>query len=116
MNPLQLFIPTRLKRYLQARNEPNRKALREIKRLGFSPAEVRRALISINGVNVSALKDGKPISIGTLHNTINGKRDNPEAKEIIAEALGLKVRELFPKGNGKDGLTQSRKGAKRVTA
>jgi len=85
-----------LNKLFQGEKNGNRKALKELKSLDFSPPEIRKALIAINGINVSALKDGHNISVGTLHNTLNGTRVNELAKDLIARALNLKVPELFP--------------------
>ena len=66
--------------------------------LGFSHKEIRAGLIKMNNVLLPELLKAHPdLRPPTLYGTIQGRRVNPKAQSVTAEALGLKVKEIFPK-------------------
>lgn len=73
----------------------NRAALAALRNLGFPMPVIRRALLNLNGLKVKGLADGK-VSPATLSNTLKAVRANKTAQAIVAEALDLKVTEIFP--------------------
>jgi len=96
MKILSNFKNIRLNKLFQVERNENRKAVKRLHALDISMIDIRKALIAMNGINLSSLKNGHNISVGTLHNTLNGKRTNALAMELIARALNLSVPELFP--------------------
>lgn len=71
----------------------NRTGLRALQEIGYSMPCIRKALLDLNNVRLKDLADG--VSIVTLSNVIRGVNNNKRAKEMIAQALNLNVKELF---------------------
>jgi lambda repressor-like predicted transcriptional regulator len=96
MNLFKTINFTKLKGFIQGESNRNRAALNCLKEIGFSMKEIRHALIRLNGINISGLIDGQQLTPPTLYNTLDGKRQNPQAQSIFSDALGLNIKELFP--------------------
>ena len=101
MKPVKFFNLFNItpKGFIQSKKTRNRTALNCLKELGFSLPKIRKALIDLNGINISALADGR-ISGPTLYNTLRGVKCNETAQVILAEGLDLTREELFPSDNG----------------
>jgi len=85
-----------LKGIFQSKNR-NRAALECLLDLGFSPINVRKALIALNDVNLNKLvRNGAGVSAPTFYNTIKGTRTNDKAMALVAKSLNLDVGEMFP--------------------
>ena len=72
----------------------NRDALECLLRLGFSLPRIRKALMTLNGIKINRLENGP--SPGLIYATLKGTRDNGQARQILAEGLGLNTDEIFP--------------------
>ena len=93
------ILNNKLNKIIQGENhreKRNRLALSALRRIGFSPPEIRKGLIVLNGINVHELAKEEGISSPSLYNTVKGIRENPRAKEILAGTLGLEQEDLFP--------------------
>lgn len=91
LNFLSIISPS----FLQAKNHKNFTALKGLKKLKFPMAEIRRALLQLNDLNIIILANGH-VSGPTIYGTISGDNKNLKAQTLIAEALGVKREELFP--------------------
>lgn len=103
-----LSLPRRVINSLTPKPLRNRALLAAMLDAGLDMAQVRDALVTINGVCLSDLVRDQPISISTMSRTIkptnnNGKDFKPNrlAKRLLCEALDLTEQELFPRnGSG----------------
>jgi len=95
MEPSELHENTKPENYLQA-CPPNRNRclLATLRELRFSPANIRRGLMVLNGLNQMDITAGR-ISRTTLTLTIDGTRNSPTARRMLSGKLGLTVEELF---------------------
>ncbi len=102
MNLLAKIIPSRVKQAWRLYIVPNRILLETSRDLNFPMPLIRKALITINKINLSELLDNcrtegeKAVSLPTLSRALHGGGENSDAKTILAKALGLRVEELFP--------------------
>ncbi len=78
---------------LQVRNR-NRALLKKMRSLGFTPREIRLALIGANRINLSKLQT-ENINLSMLSRTLHGFCKRNDARQIIAGALNLNTEELF---------------------
>jgi hypothetical protein len=99
MSWLQKIFNIKLNKSFQEENR-NRAALECLLALAYGRVEIVKALIDLNRIRVKdlAAKDG--VSAVTFYNTINGRRSNSKAMELIASSLSLSVDDLFPEKNG----------------
>jgi len=99
MSWFRKIFNTKVNKNYQEENR-NRAALECLLALAYGRVEIVKALIDLNRIRVKdlAAKDG--ISAVTFYNTINGRRTNPKAMELIASSLALSVDDLFPEKNG----------------
>ena len=81
---------SRLNKIIQGKNNRNRAALETLRALGFSMPRIRKALFDLNEINIRKIGNGR-VSLPTLYNTMSGNRGNPQAREILANSLGLKT-------------------------
>ena len=95
MSWFRKIFNTKVNKNYQEENR-NRAALECLLALAYGRVEIVKALIDLNRIRVKdlAAKDG--ISAVTFYNTINGRRTNPKAMELIASSLTLPVEALFP--------------------
>ena len=94
---MNLFKRIKSSRILQRKTENrNRAATACLRELGFSLPAIRGALIKLNNVNVADLARESEITAPTIYTTAYGKRKNRQGREILAEALGMDTRDLFP--------------------
>jgi len=63
--------------------------------LGFPVEKARKTILDLNDVNIMKLRNGE-VSASSLYNTRNGERGNFQSMQILANSVGLKVREMFP--------------------
>jgi|GEM_PF-6187294 len=98
MNLLKSLINTKLSKIIQGQNGKtrNRVTLKALAQIGWDMPEIRQALVTLNGINVSRLINGHGITPPTLYATLKGKRKNTLAKEILAQSLELDEGELWP--------------------
>ena len=96
MNLFKKIKHSTLKKIMQSSDGRNRAALYCLLQLGFTPTEIRPALMKLNRIKIKTLVDGHRISIFSLYNTVNGVQPSPLAKRLIARSLGLGIDELFP--------------------
>jgi hypothetical protein len=98
MSWFQKIFNIKLNKSFQEENR-NRAALECLLALAYGRVEIVKALIDLNRIRVKdlAAKDG--ISAVTFYNTINGRRTNAKAMELIASSLSLSVDDLFPEKN-----------------
>ncbi|MFH1618444.1 MAG: hypothetical protein ABIG11_00910 [bacterium] len=85
----------RLKKILQGETKSNRLVLEAMKNGRYPMSRIRKTLLELNDVNLQELANGK-IGVVTLYNTVRGLSPNEQAREMVAESLGLKVKEVFP--------------------
>ena len=74
-------------------DNPNRPVLTLCRHVGFSEPNIRKALVELNGIKVRALANG--VGVTTLYGVIKGENTHAGARIILADALGLRVEELF---------------------
>lgn len=85
----------------------NREALEALKACGFRIEQIRPALMKLNGIPVHKLANGQGVTPAFLYLILRDKRDKyptekkERAKTVLAESLGLTVKEFFPE-NGKE--------------
>jgi hypothetical protein len=98
MSWFQKIFNIKLNKSFQEENR-NRAALECLLALAYGRVEIVKALIDLNRIRVKdlAAKDG--VSAVTFYNTINGRRTNAKAMELIASSLSLSVDDLFPEKN-----------------
>lgn len=92
---MRLFTRNKPSRILQLKNR-NHRAFYDLCRRGFTPAEVRRGLITMNKINIASLANGKNIKVDSVYAACSGKRKNATAQAILAKALNIPTAELFP--------------------
>ncbi len=74
-------------------DNPNRPVLTVCRHVGFDEANIRRALCDLNGINLRKLANG--VGVTTLYAVIRGESEHAGGRIILADALGLRVEELF---------------------
>lgn len=79
-------------------DNPNRPVLTLCRHVGFSEENIRRALVDLNGINIRKLANG--VGVTTLYGAIKGTNKHPGARILLADALGLRVEELFSADQG----------------
>lgn len=77
---------------VQADN-PNRPVLTVCRHVGFPEANIRKALVDLNGINVKKLANG--VGVTTVYGALKGENAHQGARIVLADALGLQVEELF---------------------
>lgn len=94
-----------LSRFIQKENPNNRNraAFLCLRELGFSLPAVRGGLIKMNGITVAHLAKDKDITAPSIYAAAYGIRQNMTGRAILAEALGIDVKELFPDEAPADG-------------
>lgn len=93
------FKRSKLHKIIQTKKRKTRNSLAVmcLLEIGFSHKAIRAGLIKMNKVSLPGLLKSHPdLRPPTLYGTIQGRRPNPKAQRVTAEALGLKVREIFP--------------------
>lgn len=104
MNFLAKRFSKGIKKTLIPKN-PNRVLLETATYLDLPISAIRRSLITINRISLSEIVEhhnkanpDKTVSISTLSRVLNGDDNNGNeiAKKLLADTLGLKVREIFP--------------------
>ena len=96
MNRLKSFFTRRLIKILMQENHRPRATLLCLQALGYSLDEIRPSILKLEKIRVSSLKNGHPLSVTSIYDTLKGRRNNTLSKELVAEALGLRTTELFP--------------------
>jgi hypothetical protein len=96
MNRLKSFFTRRLIKILQQEKHRPRATLLCLQAIGYSLDEIRPSILKLEKISVSSLKNGHPLSVTSIYDTLKGRRNNPLSKELVAEALGLRTSELFP--------------------
>jgi hypothetical protein len=71
----------------------NRRVLAVCREVGFPEPDIRRALVTLNKINMRKLANG--VGVTTLYNVLKEESSHPEARGRLAEALGLRSEELF---------------------
>ena len=94
MKVIQNIINNRLNKIIQGESNRNRAAMNCLKELGYPLISIRKSLIDLNEIRIPSLANG--VSAPCLYNTLNGTRHNHQAKEILADSVGLEVKEMFP--------------------
>lgn len=74
-------------------DNPNRQVLTVCRQAGFPEAHIRKALVDLNGINVKKLANG--VGVTTVYGALKGENAHQVARVILADALGLRVEELF---------------------
>jgi hypothetical protein len=101
---LQKRFYTMLANLGQEKHFRNRTTIKFLTAFGYSPPQIRKALVVLEDINMSEIANGKPFSVSTLYNTVKGRHTGEKkpgplvnlAKQLFAEELGLDVPELFP--------------------
>ncbi len=73
----------------------NRTMIQVMRDAGYPMPRIRKALIELNDISLQELANGK-VAVPTIYNTVKGLTQNQQAMELIADKLGLGVKELFP--------------------
>ena len=95
MNLLPKNIPARFKNALGLHTTSNRMILEASRRAGFPMPDIRKALVTINRLNLSDLladcrTEGQgAVSLPTLSRALHGVGENEMAKSLLADALKL---------------------------
>lgn len=77
-------------------NKENIKAIKILRSLNFEEKTIRGIALDLNGVNIPKLARTSGVSVSTLYRTINKPRsDNEEAKQVLAQAVGVTMKHLF---------------------
>jgi len=74
--------------------KPNRAALRKLKRLGYPLANIRKALVQLNGLKLSDISENQ-VAPSNISRTLSGIQNSQTAKELISSKLNLDIEELF---------------------
>jgi hypothetical protein len=93
-----------LSKISQEKPSRNRTAVKILRALGYEPARIRKAMATLEDIQIHDLAEGRDLSASIVYATIAGKRTGQkrfgpltnQAKELLADALGLDVPELFP--------------------
>ena len=100
---MKLFTRNRLSKILQGQKNRNHKAFSALCDIGFTPPQARRMLIAGNNIRVKHLAQGAKVTAPTIYAAAYGKRQNPDGQAILADALGIPVKALFPDGGAVSG-------------
>jgi hypothetical protein len=89
---------TKLNKFIQGDNGKNRVVLNYLKHLGYPIQDIRKALIVLNRINITELATRPDITVQAplMHAVVYGRRENKQAREVLAEQLQLTVEEMFP--------------------
>jgi len=96
-----MFQFIKLKTFIQAkidqriRRNSNRLVIKAMKYGRFSMPKIRKALVDLNDINIPDLANGT-VAPATMYATLQGKRQNKAAMDLLADSLDLKTREIFP--------------------
>jgi len=74
--------------------KPNRTALRKLKRLGYPLANIRKALVQLNGLKLSDISENK-VNPANISRTLSGIQNSQISKKLISSKLNLDIEELF---------------------
>jgi len=90
---LGILKKLKINRKLKSFQSKNETALKCLKECGFFMPEIRKSLMTLNGIRMADLSDGR--SIVTVSNTIKGRRRNEAVMAGLATKLDLSVEQLF---------------------
>jgi hypothetical protein len=74
-------------------DNPNQALLALCRKLEYREPNIRKALVVVNEVDMQKLANG--VAASTLYRALKGENAHQGARVILAEALGLRVEELF---------------------
>jgi hypothetical protein len=88
----------KLNKFIQGENGRNRAILIYLKKLGYPISDIRKALIVLNKINITELATRPDIMVQAplMHAVVYGRRENKQAREVLAGQLNLTVEEMFP--------------------
>ena len=98
MSLLSKFRINTNRKKLQREVNRNRVILKTARTLGFPTANIRKALIVLNGVTFAEMVSGET-TLSNLSRVTRGTQPHPASRRIIAARLGLDVEDLWGADN-----------------
>ena len=92
----QIILDNIRKIFKQRENHRNQIILNACRRYHYPLHSIRKALIILNDIDVSALAKQEEISPPRLYDAIKSDKHNGRSKDIIAGILGVKTEDLYP--------------------